>query len=149
MNRKSADDRQLTLDSLFAIPAVPGPGAGNLDYGIELRQVMAAMLKRSPLDRYDLAARMSKSLNRDITKGQIDGWIAESRENWHFPLEYATAWEEALGMYDLIELHARKRGCKVYVGEDVYKAELGKLEVMKDEITHQIKLIKQHMEAKR
>lgn len=149
MKKRQIDDRQLTLDSLFEMPKTPTAKPGSLDNNMELRHLLSEALKKTTKSRYEVAAKMSELLGHEVTKNQLDAWTAESREGWRFPFECAAAFEVACETLCLTEFLANKRGCKVYVGEDIYKAELGKLEAMKDEIAQKIKLLKQFMEGKK
>lgn len=143
--KRKGDDRQLSLDSLFEIPKPQEPTAGSLECARELRAIVSDTLKRCPLNRYEVAAKMSELTGRDIAKTQLDAWSAESRAEWRFPLELAPAFETATNTFVFTEFLARKQGCKVYSGDDVPRAELGRLESMKDEINQQIKQLKQLM----
>jgi hypothetical protein len=149
--KRRINDSQTTLDfnALFEIPKPQESIAGNMDYSFELRHLISDTLKACPLDRFAVAAEMSRLTGKEITKGMIDSWSAESRAEWRFPLEFAPAFEVATGTYALTEFMARKRSCKVYAGEDLYAAELGKLEKLKNEVNQKIKLLKNHMERKR
>jgi len=149
--KRKIDGRQLSMDfeALFEIPTPKDPIAGSLDYGLEIRHLISDTLKTCKKDRFVVAAEMSRLTGREISKGQLDSWSAESREGWRFPLEFAPAFEVATETYVLSEFLARKRGCKLFAGEDLYAAELGKLETLKNEINSKIKLLKQHIESKR
>lgn len=148
--RRKVDDRQLPLDfeALFKIPTPKDPTAGGMDYGLELRHLISETLKNCPKDRFTVAAEMSRLTGKEISKTMLDSWSAESREAWRFPYEFSPAFEVATGTYVLTEFMARKRSCKVYAGEDLYAAELGKLETLKSEINSKIKLLRQRLDAK-
>lgn len=54
------------------------------DFEFGLRRILKTVLdecgkrEKDPLDRVEVAARMSRKLGRDITKTHIDGWVAMS-----------------------------------------------------------------------
>ena len=85
---------------------------------------------------------MSELTGHDISKAMLDAWTAESREAWRFPLEYATAFEIGCDSYCLTEFLARKRGCKVYAGDEVRQAEIGRIESQMDELATKLKALK-------
>jgi len=145
--KRRIDDRQLSMDfeSLFQIPTVKEPSAGSMDYGSELRHLVSETLKACPKDRFAVASEMSRLTGREISKSMLDSWSAESRAEWRFPLEFAPAFEVATATYALTEFLARKCGRKVYAGADIYAAELGKLETLKDRIDGKIRVLKQHL----
>jgi len=126
-NCGNGNGNQLSLEGLIELPKPPELIGGSLAYGAELRATLAAALKETRLSRYEVAAKMSELTGTEISKAQIDSWAAESREGWRFPFEYAAAFEAALGTYCLTELLARKRGYKVYMGDDIRQAEIGKI----------------------
>lgn len=132
----------LTLD-LFEVPVARTPLPGALDVGLALRHLISDLIKASPLDRYDIAARMSKLLGQEITKHQLDSWTAESREGWRFPLEYLPAFEVAVETHQITTWLADLRGCKVLVGKEALDAEIGKLERLKEEAARKIRQLKQ------
>ncbi len=139
---------QLTMDKLFEVPAAPKLTPGSLQFNNELRNVLSAILKQSPKSRYEIAARMSELLDEEISKNMIDSWTAESRRGWRFPFEFTAAFETACESYQLTELLAQKRGCKILVGEEVLLAELGKLESMEADLKERKKALKQIMKRR-
>jgi hypothetical protein len=122
-----------TLD-LFEVPRAPEPAAGSLDIDSELRATLSAMLKAAPLSREVVAGKMSELIGRHVSISMLNAYTAESRERHNFPFQYAAALESVCESYALSELLARKRGCKVLVGEDALLAELGKLERQEQEV---------------
>lgn len=134
----------LTLD-LFEIPVPRVPMPGALDVGIAVRHLISDLLKDSPRNRFEIAARMSELLGHEITKHQLDSWTAESREGWRFPLEYLPAFEVAVETHLVTTWLADLRGCKVLVGKEALDAEIGKLERLKEAAAKKIKELKHAM----
>lgn len=137
--RRSADP--LTLD-LFDIPAPSAPVHGGLDVGLQLRHLLSDLLKGSPMSRYQVAARMSELTGHEISKHQLDAWTAESREGWRFPLEYLPALEVALDTHALTAWLAHLRGCRMQVGKEALLGDLGKIEMLKQELAQKERAIK-------
>ncbi len=142
MKKSNIDPCQLTLDELFEIPCPVNPQPASLDHAIELRHLLSDVLKKTTKTRFEVAARMAELTGHDISKAMLDAWTAESREAWRFPLEYATAFEVACDSYSLTEFQARKRGCKVYAGDEVRQAEIGRIESQIGEMTTKLKALK-------
>lgn len=141
--------RQLSLfDWHEMVPKAPKPTPGSLNYDAELRALLEQVLKDCPYDRKEVAFRMSLLTDQNITKNQLDSWTGDNRSGWNFPFKYAAAFEEATGSYALTELQARKRGCKVLVGEEVLKAELGKLNIEEARIKKRRKQLQKKLEGK-
>ena len=134
----------LTLD-LFEVPVPRVPLPGALDVGLAVRHLVSDLLKASPRNRFEIAARMSELLGHEITKHQLDSWTAESREGWRFPLEYLPAFEVAVETHQLTTWLADLRGCKVLVGKEALDAEIGKLERLKEDAARKIKQLKHAM----
>ena len=134
----------LTLD-LFAVPVPRAPLPGALDIGLAVRSLLSDLLKASPLNRFQIAARMSELLGQEITKHQLDSWTAESREGWRFPLEYLPAFEVAVETTAVTAWIADIRGGRVQMGKEAIYTEIGKLERLKEEAAKKIKQLKHAM----
>lgn len=137
----------LTLD-LFDAPAPPRTNDGALNHSLELRALLSRLLKNTPLDRFEVAARMSALLGVEVTKFQLDSWTAESRDGWRFPLEYAVAFEVALNTHELTRWYAERRGCRVLVGQEALLAELGRLDKLETEIKAERDRINAELQSK-
>lgn len=134
----------LTLD-MFEVPMPRSPMPGALSIGNALRSLLSDLLKNSPRNRYEIAARMSELTGHEITKHQLDSWTAESREGWRFPLEYLPAFEVAVQTHDITAWLADLRGCKVLVGKEALDAEIGKMERLREDAAKRIKQLKAAM----
>lgn len=142
MKKTAHDLRQLTLDELFEIPQPVEPTPASMDYDKEIRHLLSAALKETAKSRYEVCARMSELIGHDISISMLNAWTAESREAWRFPMAYATPFEIACDTYCLTEYQARQRGCKVYAGDEVRQAEIGRLESQMGELAAKLKTLK-------
>ncbi len=138
----------LTVD-MFDIPRAPTLTEGSLDYSVELAHALSGALKQSPKSRYEIAARMSELVGREITKTMLDAWTAESKSEWRFPFEYAAAFEVASGTTCLQALLCRKRGSRILEGEEALQAELGRLECEEQAVKQRRQAIRKYLGAKR
>lgn len=127
---------------LFEVPAPTVPLLGALAFGMPLRSLLSDALKNSPLNRAEVALRMSELTGEAITKHQLDSWTAESREGWRFPLEYLPAFEVAVETVALTAWIASIRGGKVLMGKEALDAEIGKLERLREDAARKIKQLK-------
>ncbi|WP_287874300.1 hypothetical protein [Azospira sp.] len=127
---------------LFEVPTPVFPRPGALLIGQQLRSLISDLLKASPLNRYEVAARMSELVGHEITKNQLDSWTAESRDGWRFPLEYMPALEVVLETHAITAWLADLRGARLSVGREALEAQLGKVSRMKDELAQQEKTLK-------
>lgn len=137
--RRAVDS--LTLD-LFEVPVPVRPTPGALAVGPALRGLLSDLLKRAPMSRHEVAARMSELTGDHISKHQLDSWTAESREGWRFPLEYLPALEEAVHTHEVTAWVADLRGARLSVGREALEAQLGKVSQMRDELARQERALK-------
>lgn len=134
----------LTVDlfDMVVVPVARAPKPGALNINMQFRSVLSDEIKKSPLSRHQIAARMSELLGHEVTKHQLDSWTAESRDGWRFPLEYLPALEVALETHDILAWLADVRGAKLAVGREAIETQLGKIGHMKDELRKQEAAIK-------
>lgn len=144
MARKVRDS--LTLD-MFDVPVAIPALTGNLDLDLPLREALSDALKYADLNRWKVAAEMSRLTGREISKHMLDAYTAESRTDHNFPFRYAAAFEAVTGSYCLTNLLAKSRGCKVLVGDEALLAELGRIEQMEQEIRQQKTALKRYLGA--
>jgi hypothetical protein len=131
----------LTQDMFFDIPR-PVTGNGSLSCRKQIAATMSEAL--IGLDRYEVAAEMSKLLGRDISKSMLDAYTAESRENHTPPFDTAIAFDMVTGKgFLLANLYASKLGAKVLIGREALDAEIGRLQREKEENTRHLNALKQ------
>ena len=101
---------------------------GKASIDATVRALITEALKRSPLSRYQIAARMSEILGVEITKSQIDSWSAESKDNHRFPFVYGGSFCSATGDKSLARYFSQLCGGYYIEGEDAIRLELGRIE---------------------
>lgn len=142
------DQAQLSLALFFddTPPPAPASAPGALALSRDIALVMSAAVADSGLDRTEIAARMSALTGREVSVHMINAYTSPEREAHNVSLERAIAFDLATGMHALLRLYATKCGARAYIGRDALLAELGRAEVLRDELSGQIKRIKQRME---
>ena len=138
--------RDMLTSDLFEVPEPVAQNAGSLSCRAEIAGVMADVVKEIHIDRYELAAKMSRLLGREISKFMIDAYTSESRDTQMPPIDTAIAFDMATGGISLLKLYADKLGCKVVVGKEVLFTELGRIDQARKELANQEKAIKKHLE---
>ncbi|WP_422402533.1 hypothetical protein [Pseudomonas sp. GZD-209] len=137
--RTLKDDR--TLD-LFAIPqpvlAVPGQG----NYSVQVSELVAEMLKSTDIDRYEVAARMSRLSGDDVSKAMLDAWSSPARTDHNLPFYRVALLEEVCATHILTNWLVAQRGGRVAYGRDALLAELGRLERTREEAGRQARDLK-------
>lgn len=134
----------LTAD-LFAVPVEPAQLPGALDYGLAVRRLVAEAIKDCALNAHAIASRMTELTGASISEHQLHAWTAPSREGWRFPLEYLPAFEAACETHAITAWLAGVRGGELQVGREVFNAELGRQERIRDEAGRKIKQLKRVM----
>jgi hypothetical protein len=123
--------RDTATADLFAIPRPAAPVPGSMDYRAHVTALVGEMLRDAAvagLDRYEVATRASRLAGRDISKAMLDGYTAESREEFNAPLWLAPVLETVCSSTLLAEWHAAQRGGRLLVGAATLDAEIGRLE---------------------
>lgn len=129
MKPRAANPNQSEL-TFFEVPASPRTDAGSMDMALAVRESLTDLLGAATLqgcDRHEVAARISRLSNHEISKHMLDRYTAPSADGWRFPLEALPAVTQATGDYRLLELVAKACGCKLYRGEEALLAEIGAL----------------------
>jgi hypothetical protein len=121
------------------------PGRLNTDQTI--RELISQALKKSPLNRYEVAAEMSRLLGREITKAMIDSWSAESKGRNRLPVAYLSAFTTATGDRELLR-HVCDMSGGVYIeNEDALRLELGRVEEEKKKLREKERFIKDYLKT--
>ena len=134
--------QDILTGDLFAVPVPASSLPGALDYGLAVRRLLVEAIKASPLNAFQIAARMSELTGVTITEHQLHAWTAPSREGWRFPLEYLPAFESAAETHAITAWLADTRGGRLLVGREALNAELGRLERLRDDAGRKIKQLK-------
>lgn len=130
---------------LFAVPVPAENLPGAMDYGLAIRRMIADAIKVSPLNAFQISARMAELTGASITEHQLHAWTAPSREGWRFPLEYLPAFEAAVETHTITAWLADTRGGRLLIGREALNAELGRLERARDDASKKIKQLKLQM----
>lgn len=137
--------REVSAQQQLTQGQAPTPGALNLD--AQVRELISLALKHTALSRYEVAAKMSERLGREITKAQLDSWSAESKETHRFPFAYANAFIDATGDKALLRLACRTAGGFFIDGPDALRLELGRLAEQKTELNRRERMVKEVLES--
>ncbi|MGU9837574.1 hypothetical protein FIV41_20750 [Pseudomonas marginalis] len=128
--RKVKDDR--TLD-IFAVPQPVLALPGNGNNAIQVSELISEILKGSDLDRYEIAARMSRLSGDEVSKHMLDAWSSPARTDHNLPFYRAPLLEEVCSCHVLTNWLAHQRGGRIAYGRDALNAELGRLERLRDD----------------
>jgi len=133
-----------TLD-LFEVPQPASSLPSSMDYRAEISGLVGIALKECDLDRYEVAAEMSKLSGQEVSKYMIDAWASESRDAYNMPFYQTAVLETACKTHLFTNWLADKRGGRLLIGKETLCAELGKLERLKEEAARKIRELKKVM----
>lgn len=124
------DSRQATIFDVLARHNAKAVEAvsGQQDIDQKFRASVSEALKRCPLSRYQVAARMSELTGTDITKSMLDSWTAESKEGHRFPAVFLPAFCQAVGNTEPLTIIGLTAGVFVMPGAEALRAEIQRLE---------------------
>jgi hypothetical protein len=128
---KLKSSNQLSLFDLVkqSVEKIAAPAMGSLDIDAEFRAALSEDIKGCPQSRYQIAARMSELLGREITKSQLDNWTAESHEPHRMPAQYLAAFVLATGgRRRAMETVARHAGIFALPGPEALRAEMQRID---------------------
>ena len=151
MSRKNKTGSQTAQPSLFDMIREAGsisetaPASFNISF--RLRSEISEGLKRCPLSRFEVAAKMSDLLGLEVTKSQLDSWTAESKEAHRFPAEYLPAYCAATEYKEPLRLMARMIQCFLLESEEALLAELGRIDQRKRELSKKERTIREFLDS--
>lgn len=130
-----------TLD-IFEVPQPVTSLPGSANFGCEVSELVGEILKCCELDRYEIAARMSRLSGDDVSKNMLDAWASPARTDHNLPFYRAPLLEEVCASHVLTNWLVHQRGGRVAYGRDALNAELGRLERMRDEAARKARELK-------
>lgn len=140
--RHGKDDRTLDI-FLVPQPVLAAPGLGN--YAVQISELVGELLKATDLDRYEIAARMSRLSGDDVSKHMLDAWASPARADHNLPLYRAALLEEVCASHVLTDWQVNLRGGRVAYGREALDAELGRLERVASDASRKAREIKRMM----
>lgn len=123
--RRIKDDK--TLD-IFAVPQPVLSIPGNSNYAATISEYVSEILKGSDLDRYEIAARMSRLSGDEVSKYMLDAWSSPARIEHNLPLYRVPLLEEVCESHAITNWLVHLRGGRVAYGREALDTELGRWE---------------------
>lgn len=140
---KRVKDTQ-TLDIFeVPVPVTPTPGSGN--YAAQVSELVGAVLKDCPVDRYEVAAQMSRLSGDEVSKHMLDAWSSPARADHNIPLYRVPLLEEVCHSHAFTDWLVHQRGGRVAYGREALAAEYGKRQQMLEKLKHDMKELKRLM----
>ncbi|MBZ9574382.1 hypothetical protein [Modicisalibacter sp. MOD 31.J] len=133
-----------TLDIFeVPVPIVPTPGSGN--YAAQVSELVGATLKDCPIDRYEVAAQMSRLSGDDVSKHMLDAWSSPARTEHNIPLYRVPLIEEVCQSHAFTDWLVHLRGGRVAYGREALAAEYGRRQQMMDKLKSDMRELKKLM----
>lgn len=140
---KSVDKDQMILDLFQDIAdrlSLAGGSQESLsDFEFRFRQALKAVLDKAGMDRFEVAARMSRLLGREITKAHLDQWAAMSTVQRRIHADALKAMSEVTGDWSALKLLVESCGFRLMTLEEAQCAEYGAQMLLKKMIDSDIK----------
>jgi len=135
---------ELTLD-IFAVPepVTPTPGSGN--YAAQVSELVGIVLKDCPVDRYEVAAQMSRYSGDDVSKHMLDAWSSPARSDHNIPFYRIPLLEEVCQSHVFTDWIVHLRGGRVAYGREALAAEYGKLSRIQERVNADLRKLKKLM----
>ncbi|MEI7036478.1 hypothetical protein [Fulvimonas yonginensis] len=130
-----------TLD-LFEVPRPVAPLPGSMDYRAVVAHLVGEMLRESGKDRWTVASDMSRLAGKEVSKYMLDGYTAESRDEFNIPAYLVPVAEVVCQSHLYSNWLASIRGGRMLIGRDALAAELGRIERQRDELATQARQLK-------
>ncbi|MHB8920927.1 MAG: hypothetical protein ACYC3N_07820 [Halothiobacillus sp.] len=127
---------------LFPVPSPAPELPGQMDYRTQVASLVSEVLKAAVMDRFDIAARMSRLTGKDVSKHMLDAYASDAREDHNLPLYLAPALEVVCESHLITAWLSDTRGGRLLIGREALNAELGKLERARDEAGKRIRQLK-------
>ncbi|MDN3524319.1 hypothetical protein QWY79_03455 [Halomonas sabkhae] len=130
---------------IFEVPApiVPHPGSGN--YAAQVSELVGGVLKDCLVDRYEVAAQMSRLSGDDVSKHMLDAWSSPARTEHNIPLYRAPLLEEVCHSHAFTDWLVHLRGGRVAYGREALAAEYGKRQRMMEKLKSDMRELKKLM----
>ncbi|MBI5058938.1 hypothetical protein HZB60_04030 [candidate division KSB1 bacterium] len=142
--KKGAPANQLSLldgDFFFAIPKKPDAANDFRDLDYEVARALGDILCEAPLDRKELAAKVSAVLDRHISIHMLANYSSPAAEDHRLPFSVALALDVVLQKPAMLDFYAKRLGGIALMGEDALLAELGLLEKQEMKLRARKKLV--------
>lgn len=104
------------------------PVTGSANIQVQFKETVAQAMAASRLSRYEIAGAISNLLGQEVSKYQLDAWVAESKDCHRLPAEYLVAFCRVTGNYEPLKLICKELGLFVMSGPDALRSELQQID---------------------
>lgn len=144
--KQTVDPQQGLFASLAHAPIITAKFS---DVGLLIRAALVHCITSSPLKRYDITARISELIDREVTKDMLDKYTAESAKYHRVPADLIPAICYVTQCNEPIEVLARACAGRFSPPAETLAAELEKLKVRRQALDQEIHDVEQQMKGQR
>ena len=142
MTRRRHDAHSGDLFASIPKPAAAEPGG--MDFRTRIAVLVSEMLDDAraadpELDRYAVAARVSRLVGKEVSKAMLDAYTAESRDAYNVPAWLMPALEHVCHSHRYSEWLAQIRGGRFLLGPAALDAEIGRVQGEMDGLREQLR----------
>lgn len=101
---------------------------GRLNVQRCLRMAISEAIKRCPLSRWEIAAKMSELMDIEVSKYMIDAWTSEAKDGHRFPAEYLPSFCVVTGSMNPLKVLSEAAGVFTLPGPEALRAEIQRLD---------------------
>lgn len=135
-----------TGDLFTSIPQPIAAEPGGMDFRTRIAVLIAEMLDDAraadpQLDRYQVAARVSSLVGKEVSKAMLDAYTAESRDAYNVPAWLMPALEHVCHSHRYTEWLAHARGGRFLLGPAALDAEIGRIQSEMDASRERLKAL--------
>ncbi len=140
---KIVDPNQISLFELFNVQETTRT-PGSFDVEVQLKEQASYALRKCPHSRYEVAAKMSEMLGREVTKSMLDNRTAESKEDQQWPAAWLAPFAIITGHFEQIKTINKLARLPIADSEKLLEMEIERkrqaLEVEEKELQDLLKL---------
>lgn len=139
--------RDVATGDLFTSIPQPVPAEpGGMDFRTRIAVLVGDLLDDArahdpQLDRYEVAARTSRLVGKEVSKAMLDAYTAESRDAYNAPAWLMPALEHVCESYRYTEWLASVRGGRFLLGPAALDAEIGRMQSEMDTNRERLKAL--------
>jgi serine/threonine protein phosphatase PrpC len=121
---------------------------GSLNDSHMIRAILVDAIRRCGKSREVIAEEMTYLVGREITERQLNGFTAESKEDYKFPAELDRAFCMVVGDTRLLTCRVERAGMHVITDDEKLLLELGRQHLRRNQAAEQIQIIERQLNGR-
>jgi hypothetical protein len=142
------EDNSFTVIHPTQLEFQGAPPQGSLNDVQCVRTALAESIRGCGKSRAQIAEEMTYLSNRKVTERMINGYTAESQEDYQFPADLTRAFCVATSDMRLLKCMAELQGLRVVNADEAELIELGRAFLQRTEAEEQIALLQKRLQGR-